>query len=597
MQDIVKEGASGGARLRTSFGSNSLPVPNPMPGDVKPRNEKSGLFEDESFIGSVAVATTTQNVDLVGAFARRKNGNYSAGTHGDLTTKTANGLTHQLSPYKYGDEVYNTSQDVTSGLVKGTFRYEDHSLQLGYVGYESDFGYVSPLATQFNQRRQEPLSTTATNTYTSKYKYNPDSELIDFQANLWRATTESSLQQSQAPQDTASDNWGTEVWNDFRIDPGFGALKLRLGGSHSHEYSETLFHIASIGYVQEATEGNRDLSSAFSEADLKVTDWLSLSGALRYDSYRLYGPIYSLKVTNIGGSQWRSDLTKVGENEADGGRWNPTAGVTVTPFEGVQLFGRYSEGFRPPSVREAFLGLGDASGIDITPNPNLKPEVAKNYEAGVNVIQRDLVTSNDVLKTKVAYFDNTYEDYIVRMNWKMAGLPKPIATDSWGNIDAAKFKGIEWSVDYDAGIVFASGNINYYTDIQYCAPPLTPLNAPSRCARETFGRDYGGDYVPPEYMASVTLGTRLFDEKLTLGARATIFGERTLPYSAGATITPTLWAKTAVYDAFGSYEVVDDVDLTFSVENVFDRYYVDPLGVGRNPAPGRTVRTGFSAQF
>jgi hemoglobin/transferrin/lactoferrin receptor protein len=98
-------------------------------------------------------------------------------------------------------------------------------------------------------------------------------------------------------------------------------------------------------------------------------------------------------------------------------------------------------------------------------------------------------------------------------------------------------------------------------------------------------------------MASATLGTRLFDEKLTLGARATIFSERTLPYSGNATITPTLWAKTTVIDAFGSYEVVDDVDLTFSVENVFDRYYVDPLGVGRNPAPGRTVRTGFSAQF
>ncbi len=98
-------------------------------------------------------------------------------------------------------------------------------------------------------------------------------------------------------------------------------------------------------------------------------------------------------------------------------------------------------------------------------------------------------------------------------------------------------------------------------------------------------------------MASLTLGTRLLDEKLTLGARATIFGGRTLPYSGNATIAPTLWAKTMVLDAFGNYEVVDDVELNFSIENVFDRYYVDPLGVGRNPAPGRTVRTGFSAQF
>jgi hemoglobin/transferrin/lactoferrin receptor protein len=593
-QDIVKEGRSVGARIKGSFGSNSLPPPDPTPVNKTdiPRIESTGLFENENFIGSAAFGAKTENIDLVAAFARRKNGNYSAGTKGDLTTEL-NGKTHVLSPYKYGDEVFNTSNDVTSSLAKGTFRFgEGHSVELGYIRYENTYGYVSPLTTQFSWRRQEPLSDTKTDTYTSKYKYNPESELIDFQANLWRADTQSNLPQTGLPQDTESKNWGFEAWNDFRVDTPVGALKIKLGASHSEEHSETSYE--TVGYILEYMEGNRELSSGFSEANLKVTDWLGLFGALRYDTYKLDGPIYDITRTSIGNGQFSSTMTHVGDKSDEGSRWNPTAGVTVTPWKEIQFFAQYSEGFRPPSVRESFLGLGNHNGIDILPNPNLKPEVAKNYEVGVNVIRENLLTDRDKFRTKIAYFDNTYEDYIVRMTGPLVGVK---ATDSWTNIDAAKFKGIEWSFDYDTGFLFASAGIDYYADIQYCAPPPAPKGAPSRCAEETTWRDYGSDYVPPEYMASLTLGSRWFDEKLTLGARATIFGERTLPYSNAATIAPTLWAQTAVYDGFGSYEVAEDVQLDFSVENILDRYYIDPLGVGRNPAPGRTARAGFSAKF
>lgn len=591
--DVVKEGQTIGARVRAAFASNSLPPPDATPagGTAVPRNETTDIFENDNFRGSVAFGVVSENVDIVGAFARRKNGNYSAGTKGDLTAEM-NGVTQQLSPYKYGDEVFNTSNDVESYLAKGTFRFaDDHSLELGYIRYENEFGEVSPLTTQFGWRRQEELADTATDTYTSKYKYDPDGELIDFQANLWRADTESHIPASNLPQNTDSANWGVEAWNDFRFDVMDGGT-IRIGVSHSDEHSTSVYE--TIGYVLEALEGNRVLTSAFSDAKLQINDWVAVSGGLRYDAYALDGPIYDLTRTPIGGGQFETVYKKVGEKSDDGGRWNPSVGVAISPWHDIQFFGKYSEGFRPPSVREAFLGLGNHNGIDILPNPNLKPEIAKNYEFGVNVIRRDLIAADDSFRAKVAYFDNTYEDYIVRMVGGPLGVP---ATDTWTNIDAAKYEGFEVSFDYDAGFIFASGALSYYTDIKYCAPPATPANAPSRCAAEPVWRDYGSDYVPPEYMASFTLGGRFFEQKLTLGGRATVFGERAIPGSSNATIAPTLWAETAVFDVFGSYEVVEDAEINFSIENIFDRYYVDPIGIGRHPAPGLTARMGFATKF
>src|SRR5690606_28636639 len=81
-----------------------------------------------------------ESYDLVVAAARRETGNYFAGSEGD-THYTFNGQPWALSFTKPGEEVFNSSESTLSGLVKGTFRFdEDHSLQLSYTHFESRFG-------------------------------------------------------------------------------------------------------------------------------------------------------------------------------------------------------------------------------------------------------------------------------------------------------------------------------------------------------------------------------------------------------------------------------------------------------------------------
>ena len=44
-------------------------------------------------------------------------------------------------------------------------------------------------------------------------------------------------------------------------------------------------------------------------------------------------------------------------------------------------------------------------------------------------------------------------------------------------------------------------------------------------------------------------------------------------------------------------EVTDGVEFSFNADNIFDRYYIDPLSNAVLPAPGRTLRAALTAKF
>jgi len=53
----------------------------------------------------------------------------------------------------------------------------------------------------------------------------------------------------------------------------------------------------------------------------------------------------------------------------------------------------------------------------------------------------------------------------------------------------------------------------------------------------------------------------------------------------------------AVFDAFLCYKLNDNIVLNASVQNITDRYYLDPLSQSDMPAPGRTARFNLTAKF
>lgn len=107
--------------------------------------------------------------------------------------------------------------------------------------------------------------------------------------------------------------------------------------------------------------------------------------------------------------------------------------------------------------------------------------------------------------------------------------------------------------------------------------------------------DYALNHMPPETTVSVTLGARLFKERLTFGVRGNDVGKRLTPISTERQRT-VYWLPYTVYDAFVTWKATDRLTLDLRGENLTDQYYVDALD-GWTPSPGRTVRLNLTASF
>ena len=94
----------------------------------------------------------------------------------------------------------------------------------------------------------------------------------------------------------------------------------------------------------------------------------------------------------------------------------------MTPVAGFTPYVSYAEGYRAPSITETLIAGAHAdrrrsarcsSAPDGTvglfcflPNPNLRPEVGKNKEIGLNLKYNDIFTSGDSFRGKFNVFRN-----------------------------------------------------------------------------------------------------------------------------------------------------------------------------------------------
>lgn len=294
------------------------------------------------------------------------------------------------------------------------------------------------------------MKRTIVNTYTAKYHWRPSShDWINLRANLWM----SDLDRSGGPSavyavsgDSAVKTWGGDISNIADLATGFGALIIETGLNFTHE-DATADQRLFLGRRWEAAgpSGIRKTFGAYANVTAQLGDLVEVTGGLRYDYYDSRGKGYLASYPE------RSE-SKV----------SPNIGITVTPMPGVQLFALYKEGFRAPSLRETHWNYQDL----LINNPNLLGEKARNIELGVNVLRDGVFRGDDSLRLKGVIFHNTYDDYIVRQSASTtSNYPY-----HWGNIDQAKFQGIEFSGSYDSGIWFVEAAV--WTCRGFVPPPV-----------------------------------------------------------------------------------------------------------------------------
>ncbi|WP_428029874.1 TonB-dependent receptor domain-containing protein [Ancylobacter sp.] len=573
VEDTLQAGERWGVRARTGLSTNSVA---PLVG------ETAAVFGDSDGAaitnGSFALAVREENVDLVGAFVRRQSGNYFAGTQGSLTTTDYLRSEVPLSNYGRGQLVYNTSEDVTSTLLKATFRPTDEQqLQIGYLYYGNEFGEVSPsLITAGNKTTwQIPLSSVEISQATLRYNYTPvDNDLVDLRIDAYASLTDETnvfASLGKTPKlEQQSENVGVNASNTSRFVVADMPLALSYGGSYVYENARPTqaYNPSDVALWAIPANGEREVGALFARVKWEPATWLELSAGVEYLTYN----------TSFNG------ITTAGTpgdafSGYSGDGFSPSASIVVTPFEGWQLYGQYQAGIRPPSVREASQTRSDQIF-----NAALEAEEASNWEFGTNLMREDVLMTGDKLRLKLAYFDNTTDNYIGREFTGYMGL---------FNYDFVRFKGVEFSGRYDTGRVFADFGVNYYTDFEAC-------QTNGLCTDYTLSADYLTNQIPPRFTASVTAGARFFDERLTLGGRVTYMSERLVPVEADSGFfawVTKVWEPYTVVDAFAQWKLNSNLTLDVSVQNLLDTYYVDALNNTDMPAPGRTFMATLTGTF
>lgn len=574
VEDILGSGQTWGVRARAGLATNSVA---PVIGESAAAYG-SGDDSAELTNGSFAVAAREDNVDVIGAFVRRKTGNYFAGTQGALNTTDYLGEEAPLSNYGHDQLVYNTSEDVTSALLKATFRPTDEQMfQIGYLYYGNEFGEVSPsfITAGNDTTSQIPLSSIEINQATLRYNYTPtDNDMVDFKFDAYASNTEETnvfASLGDTPElKQQSQNVGVKASNTSRFTLADMPLAVSYGGSYVYENARPTeaYDLSDVALWAIPANGEREVGSIFARVKWEPTDWLELGAGVEYLTY----------TTNFNG------ITTYGTpgdpfTSYSGEGLSPSASIMVTPVEGWQIYGQYQAGIRPPSVREVSQTRSDQIF-----NAALQAEEASNWEFGTNLLRDDVFLPGDKLRLKLAYFDNTTDNYIGREFTGYMGL---------FNYDFVRFKGVEFSGRYDAGRFFTDFGINYYTDFEACEMDGT-------CMNYTLSADYLTNQMPPRFTASVTAGARFFDERLTLGGRVTYMSERLVPVEADsgyfAWVTK-VWEPYTVVDAFAQWKLNSHLTLDVSVQNLLDAYYVDALNNTDMPAPGRTVMATLTGTF
>lgn len=540
VEDILLDGDRYGASVKGLIGSNS-----------------------EDLLGSAFFAARpTEDFDFVVGVVGRQDDDYADGN---------------------GNTVVNTGEETTSELAKLTYRPGDgHEIKLSVINLDSSFDNGAPDGDPEGSGI-EYGNDVATTTATAKYSYlSPDNPWIDFEGSLyWSRTRQDSVVKDRyvinagpyfppaidtcatycadftGPVGTESyyeiNTVGFDVNNSSLFD-GYGLNHtLTVGGDFFADDVDTGGDEFGLSYIDEegyksTPSGERQVGGAFVQWMGERGTWLDVIAALRYDAYHMKG----------------------GGEESDGGRLSPKLTVGLTPFDGFTVYGLYAEGYRAPAVTEAFVnGYHPGAFFEYLPNPGLRPETGRTFEAGINYKRDGVFFEGDAVRFKANAFINNVEDFIDFQD--LTSSPDCTYSDCYGYINVAKarIKGVEIEGTYDAGTWFvgASGTVLDGEDV------------------DTGDRLYS--VLPGEFMISI--GARFFDQKLTIAPN--------WRYVTGVDDEDPSTDYND-YNLFGltvAYQPNERTTATLVVDNIFDEYYTPYLQ--NLPGAGLTVKGALEIKF
>jgi hemoglobin/transferrin/lactoferrin receptor protein len=533
INDVVRPGDRWGADVGGMIGSNKL------------RGYTSAF-------GGVRV---NPNVDVFGGGVYRTQQNYKDGA---------------------GTEIANTANNISSGIFKLTVRPADgHEVKFGSIIQRDlyDIGQynLGPTTTAAPAAAIAGTSVYATNVTnyinTLGWKYSrPDDKLFDWDSKVYWTRTDNDQTKTYnnritaggttcslaAPGNNVSgcvgdprsyriDTVGLDLHNTSRVD--FGGLRNAFTyGIDGFQDEVTSRDFRGNGNIT-TPSGRRTVSGGFLQWKANYSLFEVVSAA-RYDHYQLSS----------------------GSTSSSGSRVSPKITIGVTPVPGITPYVSYAEGYRAPSLTETVISGAHATGggpalfvcpdgttgvFCFVPNPNLRPEVGKNKEVGVNVKFDSIFNKGDTFRGKLNGFQNDVTDYIDAVSYGPTLIPGFGTFNQfyqYQNIPSARIRGVELETMYDTGAWF----VGFNATLQKGYNTQTGVGLTS---------------VQPR-RATTTAGMRFLDRKLVLSAQwASVSANTDIP--AG-------YVPSTGYDLVNlylSYQATKDTLINLSVDNLLNKYY------------------------
>lgn len=410
-----------------------------------------------------------------------------------------------------------------------------------------------------------------------RYLFNPESNWVNSELTLYTNRTKETEQNQRtlANDETRYRTWGFNFRNtseferaafiygvDFYQDHAITARETKqLDGTCANNPLAGCRDLATAKYRPNPYNAKANVWGAYLLSHLKLAEQWTLSPALRFDHY---------KTSEISAQRYQKS------------HLSPALTLSYQPTDWFDINVKYNEAFRAPSLQERYVS-GYHFGYDrmlvtsFQPNPDLKPEVARNKEINFNFHWQNLWKAEDLLKISTALFQNDVKDFInlevsKSRHFGSTEIPQEF---QYRNVKNARLRGIELNTAYQtpSWSLYANYGMLRGKDRQ-TGEALENINAD----RLTFG----GNYV-------------VVADKFSVGGRLShYFAQKRLPSKTTREYPAyTLVDLTATYaPKQGEWE---NLRIDFAIENLFDKAYTQAFSL--TPSAGRNVKVSVAYQF
>jgi iron complex outermembrane receptor protein len=206
--------------------------------------------------------------------------------------------------------------------------------------------------------------------------------------------------------------------------------------------TELIRSAAALGIAPSAVLGSSLSMGLYVSDTIDLTDRLSLTAGARLNFSRITATDQTGFSPDVNGTHYFSKI-------------NPVAGLTYKVFDGLSLYGGYSESNRTPTPLELACSNPDRPCLlpnSLVADPPLKQVTAQNYEVGIRGAIPNFYDGG-LLTYKIGAFRNDLTNDILQL-----ATPGNAARGYYVNVAATRREGIEVGAEYTRGDLSIYGN-------------------------------------------------------------------------------------------------------------------------------------------